>query len=494
MYKSRKKLATLAVASALSGGAMMMSAPAQALNVSQNGVGEVLLFPYYTAKNNFDTMFSVTNTTDKTAIFKIRFREALNSREVRDFNVVLSPYDYWSGIITSSGAAGGAKVRTFDKSCTSPNKPDWTAVTVNGLQGYEVEFTNALFSGKYADGAPSEIARVEEGYFEVILMGVSTATSIVSSNTIDYNAKHGSGTNNTAVPRDCAAVHTAIENADYANFDEPQNILKGHVTYLNTTTGQSFDAEPTALESWADGTGNLIFPASSSQPDLASSTGGTVNSLVDGAVVSTAYADSEDGASMALAAASVINEFVTGGIASTSWIVTFPTKHHYTDSYTLADGTSTTAPTSFAPFSYRFVGDTDGTGRSCDKVRFDMFDREEAKETTVESGKFSPLPPTDTTVSLCYEANVVDFGTSKVFGNGSFTDYNNHLTAPVGVGDSGWTKLSFIGTNALVGLNGYVGLPVIGFAAVLRSNTSQADNVRNYGANITHAYQKRITN
>src|SRR4030066_131442 len=116
----RKKLVTLAVASVVSGGAMMaMTAPAHAMNVSQNNVGQVLLFPYYTVKNGLDTIFTVTNTSDKTAVFKVRFREAMNSREVRDFNVILSPYDHWNAGVTSS-ATGGALVRTFDNTCTSP--------------------------------------------------------------------------------------------------------------------------------------------------------------------------------------------------------------------------------------------------------------------------------------------------------------------------------------------------------------------------------------
>jgi len=69
----RKKLVNLAVASALSGGAMM-AAPAYAMNVSQNNLGEVLLFPYYTVKNGFDTLFTVTNTSNATAV--IRFAGA----------------------------------------------------------------------------------------------------------------------------------------------------------------------------------------------------------------------------------------------------------------------------------------------------------------------------------------------------------------------------------------------------------------------------------
>ena len=90
LKNTRKKVVTLAVASAL-GGVAMMSAPAHAMNVAQDGKGEVLLFPYYTVKNGFDTIFSVVNTSDRTTLFKIRFREAKNSREVRDFTVPLSP-------------------------------------------------------------------------------------------------------------------------------------------------------------------------------------------------------------------------------------------------------------------------------------------------------------------------------------------------------------------------------------------------------------------
>ena len=38
---------------------------------------------------------------------KIRWREAFNSREVRDFNVILSPYDVWTGVVTSTPDGSG---------------------------------------------------------------------------------------------------------------------------------------------------------------------------------------------------------------------------------------------------------------------------------------------------------------------------------------------------------------------------------------------------
>ncbi len=60
----RKKLVSLAVASALTGG-VMMATPAHALSVSGDNLGQVLLFPYYTVKNGYDTLFTVTNTSTK---------------------------------------------------------------------------------------------------------------------------------------------------------------------------------------------------------------------------------------------------------------------------------------------------------------------------------------------------------------------------------------------------------------------------------------------
>jgi len=266
MMNIRKKLVTLAVASAVSGGAMMaMTAPAHAMNISQDNVGQVLLFPYYTVKNGLDTIFTVTNTSAKTAIFKVRFREALNSREVRDFNVVLSPFDHWAAAVTGN-TAGGAVVRTFDKTCTSPTLPASPAAA--GAR--EVDFSSALFSGIFKDSASEDLSRVREGYFEVILMGVSDRDTAVSTNILEFNAKHVSG-----VPRDCAKVDALFLNTrvNLGYMEAPENILKGHVTYINVANGTAMDAEPAAIENFQTSI-NIVEPPSDLLPDLTSGDSG----------------------------------------------------------------------------------------------------------------------------------------------------------------------------------------------------------------------------
>ena len=498
LLNARKKLVTLAIASAISGG-VMVSAPAQAMNVSQNNVGQVLLFPYYTVKNGFDTVFTVTNTTNKTAIFKIRFREALNSREVLDFNVIMSPYDHWSAAVTKDAAGTGAVVRTFDNTCTSPDKPKWNAT---GTGGYEAPFFTDLFSNQYADGATTATTRVQEGYFEVILMGVSTDSVTDPTNVIAYNAKHVGG-----VPRNCAVVDSALETSatitdatndcsgvvgdDEGCFTGPENILKGHVTYIDVASGKAVDAEPTAIEEWIEaGNAHIIAPAADVNPTLAS---GTANTAVwgfnNGQVAGDGAGDSVvvDQVSGLLMANSVINEYATGTGAATSWVLTFPTKHFYTDAYTSAGTTSGTVGIDpFAEWFYK--GTAAGTGMSCDTIQVSYVNREEGPDSTPTGTGFSGrggsiTPPTE----ICYEVNVLDFNGTSVFGSAT----NRTAISTAAAGSAGWASVDLTiatdgGENLVVGTSTFTGLPVIGFAAVMRDAGS---SVANYGSNIAHTIE-----
>jgi len=470
----RKKLVTLAVASVVSGGAMMaMTAPAHAMNVSQDGLGQVLLFPYYTVKNGLDTLFTVTNTSDKTVTFKVRFREALNSREVRDFNVVLSPYDHWGAVVTST-TAGGALLRTWDKTCTSPQLP--ASATHAGAT--EIAFTNTEFSGALTDGAVGTMDRVQEGYFEIIQMGVSDRDTAVSTNTLEYNAKHVSG-----VPRDCALVDQMFLPAGVATLNgymlPPENILKGHTTYINVANGTAIDAEPTAIEDFQT-LGPINAEPGGQSPSLANGNAvGTINALTDGQPVSAAYAGSVNGVSEILRAQSVINEYATGTGASTSWVMTFPTKHHYTDSYT--SGTGPTAkdqiPVVGGGFSEWFYT-TIKNGMSCDNIGLNIYNREEGTVQNLGNTNFSPAPTAEY-VELCYEANVVDFNGSSVFGLGT----NRLGVSTSAVGTAGWAEMMFSEADAVTA----GGLPVIGFAATVRDAGGATVN---YGSSTVHSYRR----
>ena len=148
-----------------------LCAPAKAINLAPNGAGEVLIFPYYTVRNGFDTLLSVSNTSDRTVLAIVRFREAKNGRPASEFQLALAPHDVWTGAVTSNGG-NGAVVRTFDNSCTVP-------VMLAGPNGStQVALSTAGFDGTRAnypyDNGGRELARVQEGFVEVIEMGISS--------------------------------------------------------------------------------------------------------------------------------------------------------------------------------------------------------------------------------------------------------------------------------------------------------------------------------
>jgi len=453
MLNARKKLATLAVASALSGGALMMSAPAQAVNVSQTNTGEVLLFPYYTVKNGYDTIFSVVNTTNVTSLMKIRFREALNSREVRDFNVIMSPYDVWNGVITKA-ADGGALVRTWDHTCTSPILP--ASATATGAT--EIGFSSALLN---ETGVDNTTAREQEGYIEVLLMGISTLDTNTAANVVEYNAKHVAGT-----PRNCATVDAQFAplSAAVLGFLPPTNVLKGHVTYINVANGQSMDAEPTALESFRNGS-NMVSAPGDLLPNLNSGDDFTARTLVDGAVITNTFTNSINAVTATLSADAVVNEYASGTGAATSWIVTEPTKYFYVDAAVISPPFKEIFPTA---------------GKSCDTATFTYYNSEEAGQ-AASGTEFSPHQP-GASFPLCYEVNVVDYNGSTIFGAGS-----NHMTfTTAAVGTSGWVNLGLANTGNVGGVTTVTGLPAIGFAAIMRDTGSAATN---YGSNTAHSFR-----
>jgi hypothetical protein len=489
LKNTRKKVVTLAVASAL-GGVAMMSAPAHAINVANDGKGEVLLFPYYTVKNGFDTILSVVNTSDRTALFKIRFREALNSREVRDFNVALSPHDVWTAGVTVDSTGSGAVVRTFDKSCTSPPLP---AGAIGGST--EKEFTSIGYDGTDAaypyDNGGKGLSRVQEGYIEIIEMAISTIpeSNITSANTIEFNTKHVSG-----VPTNCAVFNDAFKVAAnltngaagsgvFSTFTAPANVLVGNATIINVAKGIAIDATPTAIQSFAD-TNTIIFVPGGDLPTLAEGDNLTANFIVDGAPVQRAVspadvAPSVDAVSTVLMAGSIINEYASGGTetsgAKTDWIVTFPTKHYYTD------GLGSITTVAFPPFTEAFTP----RGSSCDAISVAIYDREEKTIRKVADNDFSPVPTGPGGVKLCSEVNVVTFTNSAdalpVVGSG----VNQLKVNTAAAGSSGWANLAFTETNAT--LQGFLGLPVIGFSAISRENSVDAGNNRNYGSGSEHA-------
>ncbi len=454
----KKSTLGLALTAAVTGGTMMgVSTPAQAVAIAPDSLGQVLVFPYYTTREGWNTYFNLTNTSNLTVAVKVRWREGRNSRDVRDFNVILSPYDVWTAATVNT--ADGAGMVTSDRTCTVPQLP--ARGTLKG-----VDFTNTAYIQKGVqdnrDRGPEDLDRTREGYFEVIEMGVidTAAPNSALASTIASSAKHNNVGNNTATPPGCATIDSLFATnltGVQAAFDAPENVLKGRAVLINAEKGIAAGYDPLVLEDFS--IAPLVFAPSSPSPSLANALPGgvaAVNSLI-----------MRNG---------VINDYNVATDSETDWVMTFPTKNFHVDKGYAASanfaaipstGVAPTSPFDAAVNGERFSGVQ--AGKSCFDLTLAIWDREEYKATDTFTNAFSPAEPGEEGDRMCYEANILSFGTSDVFGS---TLRKSILTLP---GQYGWANVGFGGSA----------LPVIGMRVEVRN---KGDATVNFGFANDHAF------
>ncbi|MET0440598.1 MAG: hypothetical protein ABW071_01290 [Casimicrobiaceae bacterium] len=451
MFKKKSLYAALAGMSAL--GAV---GAAQAVNLNPDGLGQVLIYPYYTVRNvlpdtpaapgtvvltaPFNTLLSVVNSTASAKAVKVRFLEGRNSREVLDFNLYLSAKDVWGAALVPNDA-GGATMLVTDKSCTLPRIP-----------AVGVPFRALAYS---SDGAGSTLDRTKEGYIEIIEMATYDDAS-----TTAQNITHSSG-----VPDDCAAQTDALGASE---AQPPNGGLFGGVTLINVLEGSAYSADAVALDNYS--IAPLYTGAGFDTPNLENASPPISVVVTDGVVYrSTWVPGTADPVSAVLMHDTIMNEYVLDleTASATDWVVTFPTKRYY-----VANGTG--------PASSLFQRNFNKTAGACDDVSLTIYDREE--QTTFADLDFSPLPEEGSTC-LPWEANVISFGNLRTV----FHSANGEKVNPPAGFQHGWMQLGFqpvtvtgfvhtLRNNFTVsaplgeqfGSSGpatYVGLPVIGFAA-----------------------------
>lgn len=252
--KHSKLHQALAMATVLGGASVGLFAPsAGAVNLSQQGLGEVLIFPYYTSRDNWSTLLSVINTQDTTLAVRFRIHEARNSRDVQDFTVVLSPYDVFAGTISADTAG----LTSF-----TPASGDKTCIVADGTKPSPYVYPTTIpfkvsgFTSGNTDGGPGieypanpapAIDRLREGYVEVFVMGHAAATTEIAK-----DAKHAP----LGAPPGCGKIVAAFSKANILKtarqFGEPVNALKGNYSFVNSARGVSAGGTAVALANFVD--------------------------------------------------------------------------------------------------------------------------------------------------------------------------------------------------------------------------------------------------
>ncbi len=470
-----------ALFSALAGvGALAMAGAANAVYVNPDGLGQALVYPYYTVRAGNTTLISVVNTTDQAKAVKVRFLEGKNSREVLDFNLFLSAKDVWTGSIQAT--ADGASIATSDKSCTNPK------VTTTGIP-----FRNFLF----VDDAPAlqTLDRTREGYAEILEMA-----TIGNGSALGKDVTHNAGVPACKLTTDASAtVATGIS--------APTGGLFGNGTLLNFLGGASTGYDAVAIDAYNAPLRPSITQSGITTPNL--STGTSTVSVVTNAgnLYVTNWVLPIDAVSATMMHDNVYGEYAytADGVIGTDWVITMPTKNQYVNTVTARQ-----------PFQNAW---STTTGVSCDSVSLTSTDREEFVGVTNDD--FSPLPPAAKGNALCYEANVISFGAapsaSLVLGSTNYVGIkpvqNQGLDVASAGKEGGWLALSFTSptavltsslggsvtsttggtaTTAPVASQTYFGLPVVGFAissASFKTGNPQQNFANSYSLKFSRKIQ-----
>jgi hypothetical protein len=499
---------------------------ASAVNLNPDGLGQVLIYPYYTVNasatgSNLDTLFSVVNTTNQGKAVKVRFVEGYNSREVRDFHLYLSPFDVWTATIFKRDGEDQANLITADNSCTVPKikgAPVSSAIgQLDDGRSY-VKFTNARYSqssgGDFRDGGPTTLARTREGHFEIIEMGTVVNTARNTLNAITHAA--------TGVPNNCNQVVNAWVGSPAGYWTTDPNVdiqaptggLFGSALIVDITTGVSAGYSADAIDGFiSNGVDNLHAPPGNTDPSLSSvgASDATATAYVfnNGTLVSATYGTGSasgrkiDAVSALFTQDNIFNEYVLGGTAAatTDWVVTFPTKRFYVDR-------AIVGTTALVPFQEVF------NGESKVEVGLFPFDREEATPGTC-TGSDADNPNCGVCFSPCdeatfdppvlkYEAQIISFQTAADFtADKTSPVLGSELASNVDVrADSlsqGWLRVALNPTtepHALAAsIEGKVfnGLPATGFAITNYINSNVDGKLANYSGLWHHKGSRNCT-
>lgn len=523
------------------------------LALSEGGVGNMLLVPYYSAQNGNMTVLHVVNTdTLNGKAVKVRFRGAANSDDVMDFQVFMSPGDVWTAAVTA-GADGVAQIQSADNTCTVP------ALGNNTPQAFA---TNRLDPNK-SDAEKANGTR--EGYVEIFNMAdipsdkLYTVGTTANTNSALYTAiKHVNAVAPCSVagsPAEATLFGVALTNytaeADAANagFNTPTGGLMGDWYIINVPETTTFSGASTAVV--ADGRGNFVhFPQINDPVAAADIDGFTADPLLrtdalktDGDPYSTTntpalaagYYDLPDMSTpylaadignpkaqavkltSALAVTSVTNQYANDEsiTAKTDWVFSMPTRRYsVAANYAAITGTTPAndANTSYRLFSNLIAGETpeaaatlqdewffaantpvstDGKGNICVKADAQKFwDREETTPGASTPGPvFSPRTPG--VAAVVSLCGEASVLAFKDLGNSVLASSVARSTITSGTYTNGWGVVTTANDIGVPGAGVVEGLPLMGASFIKLSNPQVAPGLSGtYGITWPHRFTR----
>ncbi|MFO1412404.1 MAG: hypothetical protein U1F10_00515 [Burkholderiales bacterium] len=214
--------------------ALGVSTPCFAVSLGAHGLGQALVYPYYTVRtapgtaSPYNALLSVVNGAARGKAVKVRFREALAGAAVFETTVFLSLRDVWTAAVVPFG--DGAGIITTDTSCTLPV----VGAAVGGTPTANGTFSSTMYANDPLGASPG---RVREGFVEVLEMG-----TIRQGSALELAVNHISGK---------PPCNLGSELTIFADLDPPSGKLYGSLTLVNVLEGTGYEYEATALDQWS---------------------------------------------------------------------------------------------------------------------------------------------------------------------------------------------------------------------------------------------------
>ncbi len=483
-----------------------------AVEIDTQGSGQVLIFPYYTIRDNNDVFLQINNTTADTKALKVQVLEGDNGQVTSSLNVYLGAFDVWTATISINlfDMDRLSAIGTRDNSCavTNINGQLGLLADINGFIG--VPLDTGQFTDGNSDGGRQSIDRTREGYIQVIEMGT------ISGDIADNIALSG-GFN-------CQFFIDAWGEADdpqsvftqnpQLQMQPPTGGLTGQAIVINLPGARAAGYDAIALDRFyvpVDGEQPPSLHTSPADPGagLAAAFPPVSNALVSTdngmQVVTDTWTNGLQAVDAVLMANRLSNQFASELVINgkTEWVVTFPGKREH------VSGLEVPVP----PYSSLFASDQSAIPE-CEFYGMQFFNRNQVN--ALVGGAPIGIPPAQPLFSFCYEVNVLTFNNSVASTGSSinneaedivsdlwasrlFTDIN---TLDITGTDAGRGSIMFNDPfiNATMGIEQtlvnpisnriYQGLPVVGVG--FQGAISSALNAL-FGVGAEHNYQRVIS-
>lgn len=232
--------------------------PATAFDFHRDGVGHVLIAENVSASNGNGTNIHIVNTDSKNGkVVKIRVRSAVNSDDLFDFTLLMSPSDVWTGAITTNPATGAGALVTKDRSCTLP-----ADVRTNAYNDFLLDRLPTSLT------AEQRKAWSREGYVEILNMAdipgpgsaaykadtgyTDPANQELTDGRLFKTTKHKDGvaecSESVLSPANYGGYFADMAAANKRGLDFPTGGLFGNVALINGTTNLAFSIEMAAIK------------------------------------------------------------------------------------------------------------------------------------------------------------------------------------------------------------------------------------------------------